>query len=144
MKWIIAAFLISVLGLSVLLLRNNSTNPPTDSVIENSPTTSPILNINPNDPPREQTIEGEYVCLPHKDSDGPQTLECAFGIRLNDNSYVALDMGNLLHTDINAKLQIGSRIKVSGLYVPIEQINTDMWQKYPLKGIMKVNTIENI
>ncbi len=36
------------------------------------------------------TIEGEVVCLPHKNSDGPQTLECALGIKDDAGRYYGL------------------------------------------------------
>lgn len=36
------------------------------------------------------SLEGKLVCLPHKNTDGPQTLECASGLRTNDDKYYAL------------------------------------------------------
>lgn len=38
----------------------------------------------------ETTIEGTVVCLPHLDTDDPQTLECAFGLKTGENTYYAL------------------------------------------------------
>lgn len=36
------------------------------------------------------SVKGELVCLPHKDTDGPQTLECAYGFKAEDGKYYAL------------------------------------------------------
>jgi hypothetical protein len=36
------------------------------------------------------TFEGTAVCLPHKDSNGPQTLECAVGIKTNDGKFYGI------------------------------------------------------
>jgi hypothetical protein len=33
---------------------------------------------------------GKVVCLPHKNSDGPQTMECAIGLYGEDQRYYAL------------------------------------------------------
>lgn len=33
---------------------------------------------------------GKVVCLPHKNSDGPQTMECAIGLHGDDQRYYAL------------------------------------------------------
>jgi len=35
-------------------------------------------------------ISGEITCLPHKNTGGPQTLECALGLHSDDNRYYAL------------------------------------------------------
>lgn len=35
-------------------------------------------------------ISGEITCLPHKDTTGPQTQECALGLHSDDNRYYAL------------------------------------------------------
>jgi len=35
-------------------------------------------------------ISGEITCLPHKNTTGPQTDECALGLHSDDNRYYAL------------------------------------------------------
>ena len=43
------------------------------------------------DPSTNQvSLVGKLVCLPHKNTDGLQTLECASGLRTNDDKYYAL------------------------------------------------------
>ena len=36
------------------------------------------------------TIKGRMACLPHKDMDGPHTLECASGLKAEDGTYYGL------------------------------------------------------
>src|SRR5690349_560866 len=40
--------------------------------------------------PQAVVIEGVIVCLPHKDTSGPQTMECANGLQTEDDVYYAL------------------------------------------------------
>lgn len=37
------------------------------------------------------TVRGVMVCLPHKNTEGPQTEECAFGLRSDSGQYFALN-----------------------------------------------------
>ena len=86
--------------------------------------------------PQRATLEGEYVCLPHKNTTGPQTMECAFGIRTVDGSYYALDLGPL--SAAPPALQIGDRLRANGIVTPIERLSSDRWQAYSVKGIFSV------
>jgi len=38
-------------------------------------------------------FEGKIVCLPHVNTDGPQTLECMSGLQTNDGKYYLLGSG---------------------------------------------------
>ncbi len=144
-KWIIIIFVTVVAlfaGLQFLNRQPSATAP--NSVVPTatqliSPSPSPVINVNINDVPKEMTVEGEYVCLQPKESNEPQTRECALGLKLHDDTYIAADFGDLLNTNKNMKFQTGSMLRVTGLYVPVEQLNTDMWRKYTIKGIMKVS-----
>lgn len=86
--------------------------------------------------PYRATLSGEYLCLPHVDTSGPQTLECAFGLKTDDGTYYALDF-NLMSQAI-LDLQTGQHISASGVVTPIERLSTDHWQKYPIVGIFSV------
>lgn len=86
--------------------------------------------------PYRATLTGEYVCLPHVDTSGPQTLECALGILLDDGSYYAIDF-NLL-SEGTPTFQTGDRITASGVVTPIERVSSDHWKKYPILGIFSV------
>lgn len=94
-------------------------------------------NQEPADITRERmTLTGTYLCLPHRDTSGPQTLECALGLKTDDGTYYALDF-NLL-SQMPPEIATGERISASGIFTPVEMLSTDMWQKYPIKGIFSV------
>lgn len=42
------------------------------------------------DEAKDFTIQGMVICLPHKDTSGPQTMECAYGLRGNDGKNYSL------------------------------------------------------
>jgi hypothetical protein len=61
-------------------------------------------------------------------------------MRFDDGTYYALDMSG-----VSGDFQgYTGRISVSGAVVPIEAISSDVWQKYDIKGIMKVTSAEKM
>ncbi|PIQ91606.1 MAG: hypothetical protein COV70_02795 [Parcubacteria group bacterium CG11_big_fil_rev_8_21_14_0_20_39_22] len=86
--------------------------------------------------PYRATLTGEYVCLPHKDTTGPQTDECANGIRTDIGEYYAIDL--YLMSQEHRPLSVGDKISANGLVTPIEYLSTDQWQQYPIEGIFSV------
>lgn len=84
--------------------------------------------------PYEGILTGEHVCLPHKNTDGPQTLECAYGIKTEAGEYYALDFDPEELPDFN----IGGRFKAKGLITPIETSDNGYWSKYPIVGIFTI------
>lgn len=96
----------------------------------------------PNPPPspnlenKRGSLSGEYVCLPHVDTEGPQTMECAFGLKTDEGEYYAVDLHLMSQPD--PQLQIGDHFTANGLIVPIEEISSDHWRKYPIKGIFSI------
>jgi hypothetical protein len=85
------------------------------------------------------TLTGTYACLPHKDTAGLQTDECASGLKLANGSYYVLDF-QLMSQPI-PEHQNGDTLTASGLLTPIEAISTDQWQKYDIKGFFSVTDI---
>ena len=94
-----------------------------------------------NQTSRDVTIEGTYICLPHKDTTGPQTMECATGIHATDESNYALDASGIGYI---MGVGTGSEISVSGTLVPIEMISSDHWQTYDIKGIIQVASYKKL
>lgn len=88
--------------------------------------------------PYEATLTGEQVCLPHKDTRGPQTLECAFGMKLDTGEYYALDF-NRSPQGITT-LKTGDRFKATGIVTPIEMLSSDQWKKYDIQGIFSITS----
>lgn len=58
------------------------------------------------------TITGEFTCLPHKRKEGPQTLECAFGLKTADGHYYGLNDPTMQH--ITSAIT-GKQITVTGV-----------------------------
>lgn len=59
------------------------------------------------------TVIGDYECLPHKDQSGPQTLECAFGIKTDSGEHFGLDDPELKFV---TKIGTNKRFKVEGIF----------------------------
>lgn len=59
------------------------------------------------------TIKGESVCLPHRNTDGPQTMECAQGIKTSDGTYYAVS-GVVNRSEDNTLEVTGTLVQASG------------------------------
>ncbi len=91
--------------------------------------------------PQRRSIEGTWECLPHRPTGGPQTLECAFGIQAADGHYA-------VNTSLMAASPVdyptGTRVRVEGVVVPVEQLSSDTWRKYDIVGIISATTITRL
>jgi hypothetical protein len=85
--------------------------------------------------PYQASLSGEFACVPHKDTTGPQTRECLVGLRTAAGEYYLVDFNQLPSAP-----NVDSRDKLSanGTVTPIERLSTDQWQKYNLEGIFSV------
>ncbi len=88
--------------------------------------------------PQPMTISGTYECLPHANPDGPQTMECAFGIKSDQGDHYAVNFGQ--SADAMNAFQSGQHVTISGFFVPKEALNSDQWQRYNMKGIFTVTS----
>ncbi len=84
----------------------------------------------------ETTLSGTFDCLPHKDTSGGQTMECAFGILADDGFYYALRIDDF---EMLNSFQAGQRGTVQGLFVPVEQI--DGGSIYDIHGVVNVTQV---
>lgn len=85
------------------------------------------FSITPN---QEVRVKGEIVCLPKK-GDGPQTLECAFGLKALDGKHYGL-----LNSQNPLLVQTGEVVVVKGLLEPADP-NTS----YDIAGNINVTTV---
>lgn len=107
---VVVIFTVAVVGVTVVLTNNlQSTRVQTDGT--------------------KVIISGEITCLPHKDTTGPQTQECALGLHSDDNRYYALkdapqsvgtgtgraEVHGTLSTTADSKYDIAGTITVSQL-----------------------------
>jgi len=79
------------------------------------------------------SISGELACLPHKDTSGPQTLECAYGLRTDDNRYYALQFN-----PYPIEAEFGSRAKIRGT------LTTGGDSIYRIEGTISVKDFESL
>ncbi len=86
--------------------------------------------------PQRITVSGLVLCLPHINTQGPQTLECALGLRTDAGIYIALDFSLMSLT--SDTVETGEYINASGVLTPLERLSTDFWNKYPVKGVFSV------
>lgn len=86
--------------------------------------------------PYRATLTGEQVCLPHKDTSGPQTRECASGIKTVGGEYYALDFALMSQSLPN--IPNGARFTANGTITPIERLSSDHLQKYAIEGVFSV------
>jgi hypothetical protein len=89
--------------------------------------------------PKNVTLSGKYVCLPHLDTKGPQTEECAFGLEVDEGIYYAVNFG--ASADAMMQFKSGEYITAEGSVVIKEALSSDQWQKYNMKGIFTITKV---
>jgi len=95
-----------------------------------------VASIRVADNPKRISLSGEYLCLPHKDTTGDQTDECAAGLKTNDGAYYALDFALMSQTAPD--LKSGDRISANGVFVAVAKLSSDEWQRYPITGVFSI------
>lgn len=85
----------------------------------------------------EISVKGTYTCLPHKNTDGPQTMECALGMKTDKGLYYALDTSAVSPNPFD--MATGQNISVTGTLVAKNALNSNQWNIYPIEGIIKVS-----
>jgi hypothetical protein len=97
-----------------------------------SPHPNVTSSTNPSTTGEEITVSGKMICLPHKNTSGPQTLECAMGMKAEDGKNYAL-------SDPNWKFLIGigteQKITVTGILKPPAN------DKYDTVGTIEVSNL---
>lgn len=82
----------------------------------------------------EIIIKGEIVCLPHKNTKGAQTMECAFGLKDEQGRYYGLHETDPEYKNISgAPMQIP--VTISGVFIPKED------EKYQSIGVIDLEKI---
>lgn len=85
------------------------------------------------------TLTGTYECLPHLNTDGPQTAECAFGFKADDGDHYAVNFGQ--SAKAMEQFKGGERITAEGFIALKETLSTDQWNKYNMKGIFTITKV---
>jgi hypothetical protein len=86
--------------------------------------------------PGPLSLVGEIVCLPHRQSEGPQTLECAYGVKADSSAYYGLT-GIEQRQLISGNVQTGQRFRIEGTVIPAASN-----ERYAIVGTVAVRSIE--
>ncbi|MDD5098750.1 MAG: eight-cysteine-cluster domain-containing protein [Candidatus Colwellbacteria bacterium] len=78
------------------------------------------------------TVQGEIVCLPHRDTSGPQTLECAIGLKADSGSYYKIETDGDIYS-----FSTGSRVSVTGNIKSPEEGDI-----YNIEGILESSSVK--
>lgn len=79
-------------------------------------------------------ITGKMVCLPHKNTSGPQTMECAYGLQDTKGTYYALRDTDPTYKNISG-VPMNTTVSVSGVFTSLEDT------KYQSIGTIVVTAI---
>jgi hypothetical protein len=134
---IIALFLLFV-GVAVAIRPTGKGGHKDASESSVTPTSTPVSTL-----AAESKKEGVLVCLPHKDTDGPMTLECAYGLKAGDGTHYALDAKALAPGAITA-LPTNKPVSVAGRIRSLSEIQGSSLEKYDVQGMIEVATIETM
>lgn len=138
-QWGIGGLLL-VTGLIGIVTLGRLPKAPTGSL---SRVTMPTATVPLSNPvPFWRTVRGKVLCLPHRDTSGPQTLECAIGIQVSTGEYYALDL-NMIPNEA-AHFPTGTNIEAQGTITPVEMLSSDHWRIYPITGIFSVTSTKSV
>lgn len=125
-----ASILVVALLIGIALIVNTTGQNP----VHPNPSPSPTSG-------QQSTISGTIECLPHKDRNGPVTLECAYGIKTAEGAYYALDTA--FYPGIIGDLPTGSKVAVTGAVTPVDQLDKESRLRiYDILGVIQVHSVE--
>lgn len=87
------------------------------------------------DPTGAATIQGTVVCLPHKDTSGPQTLECALGVKDGKGRHYSLKDTDSSYKNLQT-LPTGKEVRVHGT------LSASLDIRYDTAGTIEVSKVE--
>lgn len=87
--------------------------------------------------PKALEVSGEFVCLPHRDTSGPQTLECALGLKGDDGNYYGVSDTDPNYSNVTGQ-GTGARVKIRGQFTPRED------SKYNSIGVLSIDNLEQL
>lgn len=93
---------------------------------------------------QEIIVQGVSICLPHIDTSGPQTDECAFGVQTDEGVNYALDLSGI-DADVMADFATQDRIEITGELIMRDAIEPESnLLQYDIEGLLQVATITEI
>lgn len=85
------------------------------------------------------TLSGTYECLPHRVTSGPQTDECAFGLKTDEGEHYAVNFG--ASASAMERFQAGEHITAEGFVVPRMALSDSQWAKYDMEGMFTITRL---
>lgn len=82
-------------------------------------------------------ITGIVGCLPHKDQTGAQSLECAMGLKDENETYYGIrdtDQENMHIRDIPGN----TKVRIEGMFYPQDD------ERYPTVGILEIYSLQRL
>lgn len=81
------------------------------------------------------SIKGTTLCLPHKDTNGPQTLECAYGLKDEKGQYYAI-------RDLDPTYKNISRLAMNSQVTLVGNFREETSKIYPIIGVVEISEIK--
>jgi hypothetical protein len=141
---VISAIVLAAVGLGYAYHSSNTISVP--SVTESSSSTPVTSTTSPKTypetnttPTTTKTTEGTFFCLPHKNTTGPQTMECAFGMKTAEGKNYALDLSAVNSQPIDLPTN-GKKFSVVGTISPITTADGGSWQNYDVVEVINVKS----
>lgn len=130
---VVLVAIVIVLGSAASFLKNKNALPINPS--NNPPTNTKPATTVPST--GEVALIGTGTCLPHRDTTGPQTMECAMGFAAEDgNNYGLADVDSTYKNVM--KIGSGGRYQIKGVFMP------KMDPKYDSVGVVTVSWVNEI
>lgn len=100
--------------------------------------TQPLSSSQPTSSPKGQiSVVGELVCVPHKNTNGPQTMECAYGLKAENGVYYGLQDSDPMYKNISG-VSMNKRVEVTG------SIELKEDSKYDTIGLITVTSLKQL
>lgn len=84
-------------------------------------------------PAQEISVVGTTICLPHKGDGEVETLECAYGVRTDEEKNYALSDPDWQYL---MDIHVGKRVAVRGL------LREDAASRYDIVGVIEIGQLE--
>ncbi len=156
--WIVVIVIIvlALIGYAIAQSRNNNQYPvdqtSTEVNIDNSSVydttpettgTATSTNSGVATSSSKVTYNGTYVCLPHRDTSGPTTMECAFGIQASDGYYYALDTSGISPSQVTG-INTSNRVRIAGTLATGSAVPAMLSNKYNIRGVIYVTSVTKL
>ncbi len=122
--WLLGLVALGVLAF--LIFKSDRTADPIDLEKQKETTSADVV-----------VLEGEVVCLPYRDTSGPTTLECAFGLKTDEGKYYGLDASGL-SPEKQGGYDVGQRVAFEGYMTALGDLSENFMTIYNVEGMISI------